>query len=99
VADPKPSLLERILATACERHAAGVAGNDCGGGQDLDRMMAWICPRRIRAAEEAEAAKPKVRHKWERTAKRWRCAKCDVPFSNHPGPCPGRTSTDATKGD
>jgi hypothetical protein len=46
-----------------------------------------------------EAVKPRMRHKWERTAEGWRCAKCDVLFSIHPGPCPGRTSTDAPKGD
>jgi hypothetical protein len=95
VADPKPSLLERILGTECPEGCVLGTGLPCMG--PASHMT--FCASRIRAAEEAETVKPRVRHKWEQAAEGWRCAKCDVLFSSHPGPCPARTSTDATKGD
>jgi hypothetical protein len=55
VADPRPSLLERILGTECPDGCVLGTGLPCMG--PASHMM--FCASRIRAAEEAEAAKPK----------------------------------------
>jgi hypothetical protein len=114
VADPKPSLLERILATACPEGCVLGTGLPCMG--PASHMM--FCASRIHAAEEAEAAKPKRQtHPWRYLVSGAQCLQCctirktvgpsmyryshdgGVSWARGPDPCPGRTSTDATKGD